>query len=108
MNDGFYANALLSKHPAYKNEQEYRLLVSGARNETLKCDRHRWRARGGDRVGYLTLPIPNWGRAGALTHVRLGPAASSDPTEQLRAEAMSLGIHIPPIDRSNIPYRSVR
>lgn len=108
LNDGLYVNALLSKHPAYKNEQEYRLLVSGPRESISRCDHHRLRERSGEIVGYLDLPISSWRQPGILSHIRLGPAASDELMDQLRVALVTLGIPVPEIDKSDTPYRSTR
>lgn len=108
LNNGFYANSLLFKHAAYEHEQEYRLLVSGFRNTIARNNLHRFRERKGEIVGYLDVPIPAWKQRGALTHIRLGPAASSQLEDQVWMTLMTLGIPLPRIERSDIPYRSIR
>jgi DUF2971 family protein len=108
LNDGFYVNSLLSKHAAYSHEQEYRLLVSGFQNTIASSDRHRLRERKGEIVGYLDLPIPSWKQPRALTQIRLGPAAPNQLNDQLRTTLTMLGIPVPKIDQSDIPYRSTR
>jgi hypothetical protein len=108
LNDGFYVNSILSKHPAYCHEQEYRLLISGIRNTFSACDRHCLRERNSEIVGYLKLPVPMWKEPGVLTHVRLGPAAPDQLQDQLRMTLTTLGIPLPTIEKSGIPYRSTR
>jgi hypothetical protein len=108
LNEGFYANALLSKHSAYKSEQEYRLLISGPRETNTKSDLHHVRVRGGEIVGYMKIPIPSWKEPGVLTHLRIGPAAPNELMDQLRVTFTTLGIPQPRIDKSSIPYRSTR
>jgi len=108
LNDGFYANALLSKHPAFKSEQEYRLLISGVRDTITRCDLHHVRVRRGEIVGYMKVPIPSWKEPGVLTHLRIGPAAPDELMDQLRVTFTGLGIPQPKIGRSSIPYRSTR
>jgi hypothetical protein len=108
LNDGFYANAILSKHVAYEQEREYRLLISGERERIGESNHHHLRERNREIVGFLKLPIPEWRRPGVLTHIRIGPAAPNQLMDQLRGTLAKLGIPIPQIDRSDIPYRSVR
>jgi hypothetical protein len=108
LNEGFYANSLLFKHGAYAREQEYRLLINGRRDSMVNCDHHRLRERKGEIVGYLDLPIRKWGQPGVLSHVRVGPAAPSQLEDQLRVSLTALSVPLPPIDRSSIPYRSIR
>src|SRR5271165_57157 len=108
LNDGFYVNSVLSKHPAYAHEKEYRLLISGIRNAISACDRHCLRERNGEIVGYLKLPVPTWKQPGVLTHIRLGPAAPDQLEDQLRMTLTTLAIPLPRIDKSDIPYRSTR
>jgi hypothetical protein len=66
------------------------------------------RERKGEIVGYLDLPIPNWKQQGVLTHIRLGPAAPSQLKDEIWVALMSLGIPMPMIDKSDIPYRPAR
>jgi Protein of unknown function (DUF2971) len=108
LNNGFYANALLSKHPAYEHEQEYRLLISGVRNTISTCGSHHLRERMGEIVGYLTLPIPRWMQPGVLTHIRVGPAAPRELADQIRMTLTTLGLPLPEMEKSDIPYRSLQ
>jgi hypothetical protein len=109
LNEGVYANALLSKHPAYEHEKEYRLVVSGPRELISTCKKyHRLREHRGEIVGYLDLPIPCWKQQGVLTHIRLGPTAPDEVRGQIRIALTTLGIPVPKIDKSDIPYRSTR
>jgi hypothetical protein len=108
LNNGFYANALLSKHPAYEHEQEYRLLISGVRNTISTCGSHHLRERMGEIVGYLTLPIPRWMQPGVLTHIRAGPAAPRELADQIRMTLTTLGLPLPEMEKSDIPYRSMQ
>jgi hypothetical protein len=108
LNDGVYANSLLSKHAAYQHEQEYRLLISGTRTGISTSDRHFLRERNGEILGYLKLPIPAWKKPGVLTHARIGPAASPHLIDQIRTTVTTLNIPMPKIDKSAIPYRSRR
>jgi Protein of unknown function (DUF2971) len=60
LNDAFFVNASLYKHKAYAQEQEYRLLISGPREQIAGCGRHYVRERNREIVNYLKLPIPAW------------------------------------------------
>jgi hypothetical protein len=108
MNNGIYLNSFLSKHAAYSHEREYRLLVSGLRETISRCSHHRLRERKGEIVGYLDLPIPNWKQPGLLASVRLGPAASDELKDQIWMALIALGIPLPKIDKSDIPFRPAR
>jgi hypothetical protein len=108
LKNGFLANSLLHKHPAYGDEREYRLLVSGPRSTISKVEYHRLRERSGEIVGYLELPIPQWRAPCVLTHIRLGPAASQTLNDQIGMALTASGVPVPPIDRSGLPYRPTR
>ena len=108
LNNGFFANSLMRKHPAYADEQEYRLLISGDRDTISRCDLHCLRERKGEIVGYLNLPIPSWQQRGVLTHIRLGPAAPDGLRDHIRIALMTLGIPTLNIDKSDIPFRPTR
>jgi hypothetical protein len=108
LNNGFYANSLLHKHPAYRHEQEYRLLISGFRDAICRCEYHSVRERNGEIVSYLDLPIPRWKKEQVLTQIRLGPAAPDKLEDQIRTALMTLGIPAPKIDASGIPFRPTR
>lgn len=111
-NGGIYLHSMLHKHPAYRREEEYRFLISGGRDAFTGHDYHRVRERNREIVGYLKVPIPMWkspGRqGGALTHVRIGPAASDQLVGQIWTALRSFGISVsgPNISKSDIPYRS--
>lgn len=108
LNDLVYANSLLFKPDAYENEKEYRLLFGGLRSVMAKCEYHRVRERRGEIVSYLELPIPGWRASKVITHIRVGPAAPHQLEEQLVMTLTTLGIPVPRIERSDIPYRSTR
>jgi hypothetical protein len=95
----------MHKHPAYADEQEYRLLISGDRDTISRCDLHCLRERKGEIVGYLNLPIPSWQQRGVLIHIRLGPAAPDGLRDHIRIALMTLGIPTLKIDKSDIPFR---
>jgi hypothetical protein len=47
-------------------------------------------------------------RLDELTHIRLGPTAPDEVRGQIRIALTTLGIPVPKIDKSDIPYRSTR
>jgi hypothetical protein len=109
LNDAFFVNASLYKHKAYAQEQEYRLLISGPREQIAGCGRHYVRPRNCEIVDYLKLPIPAWKQPGVLTHIRIGPAAPSQLRDQIQMALWRFGIPSPEIiDQSTIPYRCTR
>lgn len=103
---GLYLHSMRFKHEAYKHESEYRLALNADRLLVEPSPYHKVRARGGEVVGYLDLPIPNW--PGALTHVVMGPAAAPRLEEQLTTAFRSFGLSLPNLDRSKIPFRTTR
>jgi hypothetical protein len=111
LNGGLYLHSMLYKHKAYEQEEEYRFLISGQRDNFADYDCHCVRERNRQIVGYLTLPIPEWRsrkiQSGVLTHVRIGPAAPDQLRDQIWIALKSLGIPMfgIDIDKSNIPYR---
>jgi hypothetical protein len=72
---GLYLHAMMHKHNAYEHEREYRLVLNAYRPKVEPSPQHKVRARNGEIVGYLDLPIPNWQFSGTLPHVMVGPAA---------------------------------
>jgi hypothetical protein len=104
LNGGIYLHSMLHKHQAYEREEEYRFLISGERNNFVDYDCHCVRERNREIVGYLKLPIPQ----GALTHIRIGPAAPDQLKEQIWWALRSFGIPVCglELDKSDIPYRS--
>jgi len=107
LNQGCLASSLLHKHPAYADEQEYRLLISGQHDSIARSNHHCLREREREIVEYLNLPIPDWKQPGVLTHIRLGPAAPDELKDQFRTALMKLNIPMPQIDKSDIPFRPI-
>jgi hypothetical protein len=103
-----YVPAMVSKHPAYQHEQESRLIVNGSRSiiEAMSC--HKVRARNGEIISYVDMPIPNWKASNVLTHVRIGPAAQPKLAEQMASAFRSLGLPLPQIEPSGLPFRTTR
>lgn len=96
-------NSLTTKHPAYKHEQETRLIMV---NDISKLSSViRTRTRGSQIVSYVPIRFPI--RApNILRHVMIGPAAIGDPESGVENLLRSKGID--PTDRvtrSGIPYR---
>jgi Protein of unknown function (DUF2971) len=109
LNNGILASSLIHKHPVYADEREYRLLISGVRNTISRCAFHSLRERSSEIVGYLDIPIPNWKHQSVLTHIRLGPASAPTLKDHIEMALTALGVPVPQtIDRSVVPYRSMR
>jgi Protein of unknown function (DUF2971) len=107
MMNGLHLNSMIHKHEAFKHEEEYRLGISACRPKVEPSRLHGVRARGGEIVSFLDLPIPNW--PSALADIRIGPAAVPRLEEQLSTVFRSHGIKdIPTMQRSTLPSRSTR
>jgi hypothetical protein len=98
-------NCLTSKHPAYKHEQEVRLLIMGM-PERL-APQVTTRLRGSEIVPYIAHPMPVR-EPHNITKIVIGPAAPPDTERTVRTLLASLGLD-PKIEvgRSDIPYRSL-
>jgi hypothetical protein len=108
MMSGLYLHAMMHKHYAYQHEREYRLILNADRLKVETDAHHKVRVRNGEIVGYLDLPIPNWGASRVLTHINVGPAASPKLEGQLATAFRSLGVPVPKIERSKLPFRTTR
>jgi hypothetical protein len=107
MMSGLYLNSMMYKHEAFKHEEEYRFGISACRPKVEPSFLHRVRARGGEIVSYLDLPIPNWPTA--LADIRIGPAAVPRLEEQLSTVFRSHGITLmPKMERSKLPSSNTR
>jgi hypothetical protein len=108
MMSGVYLHSMMHKHRAYQHEREYRLLLNAYRPKVEPTPQHKVRARNGEVVSYLDLPIPNWNFSKTLPHINVGPAASPKLEEQLAAAFRSFGLPVPRIGRSSLPFRTTR
>jgi Protein of unknown function (DUF2971) len=98
-------NCLTSKHPAYRNEQEVRLIILGLHDKLRPYIQTR--IRGADIVPYLAYKMPVR-KEHSIAHIVVGPAANPHAERTLLTMLKSLGItHDIPISRSLIPYRAV-
>jgi hypothetical protein len=97
-------NSLTTKHPAYRNEQETRLILL---NESVKLGPYiKTRVRGSDIVPYIPYSIDLRG-PGAIGGIVVGPAAA--PQAEHAVKCLFDGQEIDPgdvIKRSKVPYRS--
>jgi hypothetical protein len=105
---GVYLHSMMHKHEAYEHEREYRLLLNAYRSRVEPSPHHKMRARNGEIVGYLDLPIPNWKFSKTLTHINVGPAAPAKLEEQLATAFRSFDLPVPEFKRSRLPFRSTR
>jgi hypothetical protein len=102
-------NSLRSKHPAYAHEKEIRIIRLGGREDVIADDTYRIRERNGEIVEYLELPFePSIRQKGTLKCIRIGPAAPAELVEQMQSAIRSFKIPEIPIDKSTIPFRSLR
>jgi hypothetical protein len=108
MMSGVYLHAMMHKHKAYQHEREYRLILNAYRPKVEPSTQHKVRARNGEIVGYLDLPIPNWKFSRTLTRINVGPTAAPKLEEQLATAFRSFGLPVPKIERSKLPFRTTR
>jgi len=108
MMSGVYLHAMMHKHKAYQHEREYRLILNAYRLKIEPAPEHKVRARNGEIVSYLDLPIPNWKFSRTLTHINVGPAGAPKLGEQLITAFKSFGLPVPRIERSTLPFRRTR
>jgi hypothetical protein len=106
--NGVYLHAMMHKHKAYQHEREYRLILNAYRPKVESSPQHKVRARNGEIIGYLDLPIPNWKSSRTLTRINLGPAAAPKLEEQLATAFRSFGLPVPKLKRSKLPFRTTR
>jgi hypothetical protein len=98
---GMYLHAMMHKHKAYEHEREYRLILNAYRPKVEPSPQHKVRARNGEIVGYLDLPIPNWKFSRTLTRIKVGPASVPKLEEQLATAFRSFELPLPQlVDRS--------
>ncbi len=97
-------NSLTTKHSAYENEREYRLILLGALQELGPYIQTR--LKGDHIVPYVAVNL-DVHKAGNLTGVRVGPTASAGA--ELGVEVLLRTNDISPdgrLSRSSIPYRA--
>lgn len=96
--------SLTTKHPAYQNEQEVRLVILGSPPRLSPYVKTR--LRGSEIVPYIRQP---WAARGPCNVVEIivGPAASPDTERTLRKFLSTLSMDFDNIRRSDIPYRAV-
>lgn len=94
---------LTSKHPAYKHEQEVRLIIGGTPRSL--ATHITTRLRGSEIVPYIAQLMPLRDPQ-HIAEIVVGPAAPPDAERTVRAMLNSLGLD-PDIEvgRSDIPYR---
>jgi len=98
-------NCLTSKHPAYEHEQEVRLIILGLRERLMPYIKTR--LRGSEIVPYVVHDMP-LRRGNNIAEIVVGPAAPPEAERSVHTLLTSLGVDpIPPISRSDIPYRVV-
>jgi len=98
-------NCLTSKHPAYKNEQEVRLVIMGT--PARVAGYVKTRLRGSEIVPYIAhaMPLREPNNIGLIV---VGPAAPADAERTVRTMLNSLGVDPRfPVTRSGIPYRAL-
>lgn len=96
-------NAITTKHPAYKNEQETRLiLINGAE----KLESYvKTRVRGSEIIPYIPHKM-KLKASGAITGIVVGPAAAPQAVHGVESLLSSLGIKAKGlVTQSTIPYR---
>jgi hypothetical protein len=94
--------SLTTKHPAYQNEQEVRLVILGTSARLLP--HVKTRLRGSEIVPYIPQPWPARG-SGNVVEIIVGPAAPPDTERTLQKFLSTLSIDFDNIRRSDIPYR---
>jgi hypothetical protein len=97
--------AMLFKHPAYRNEDEYRFMH--IRPTDAKADAFKYRARGSSLIRYAEF---DWRKhcPDALREVAIGPAVDATKAASFISECLTIaGINPDPIRiwQSEIPYR---
>lgn len=95
--------AITTKHPAYKHENEYRLIIVGS---PFSLAPHvLTRTRGSDLVSHIALPMKlRTGRN--VTRIVVGPTAPPHAEEAVQNLLRSLDMQNAAITRSGIPYRN--
>jgi hypothetical protein len=98
-------NSITTKHAAYQNETETRLLII---NELAKLAPHiETRARGSNLIPFIRSPMPIRA-AGSITEIVIGPSASApEAKDALKSLLLSQGLPQEiPLRLSDIPYRA--
>jgi hypothetical protein len=93
-----------SKHEAYANEEEVRLVAIG--RKAMWKPHMLTRARGSEIVPYTTIPMSTK-RAGDIVEIVIGPSASAGAEDSLRVLTESIGLENVQTPRSDIPYRAL-
>jgi Protein of unknown function (DUF2971) len=93
-------NCVYAKHPAYRNENEWRFLVPG--NSEAAKDQVKFRSRGPQLIPYVELPF---NLKESLVSVVVGMAASETSEDAVRKLLVSKGLNPDIVTRSKIPYR---
>jgi hypothetical protein len=97
--------ALTSKHPAYKHEQEVRLVMANARENLVPFIKTR--VRGSEIVPYVEHKMP-MRKPPHLLEIVVGPAAPAGAERSVRIMLDALGADATVgVNRSGIPYRAV-
>jgi hypothetical protein len=95
-------NCITSKHIAYENEREVRLVLM---NQTENVAPYvRSRRRGGKIVPYIPHPFPVR-EPGAIQEIVIGPAAGADAGKRVQRMLEEHGLTGVAVRRSSIPYR---
>jgi hypothetical protein len=94
-------HAITTKHPAYENERETRLVLM---NQHENFGRHvRTRTRGPHLIPFVQSPLPVR-VPGNITRIIVGPAADDRAIEAVRALMRSHDLPINLVGKSLIPY----
>jgi len=96
-------NALTTKHPGYKREQEVRLVVMGTVNALAPAVQAR--QRNDKAIPFIAHPWPARG-PGQIAEILIGPAMQEVDEREIRQFLVNQGVTDVPIIRSDIPYRS--
>jgi hypothetical protein len=97
--------AITSKHPAYRNEDEVRLVMLGQRAPLLKFVKTR--VGGSEFIPYVPYKMP-MRKPPHLLEVVVGPAAPDDAERGVRImlETLGIDINVVGVSRSDVPYRA--
>ena len=94
-------HAITTKHPAYENEKETRLVLT---NQHHNLGRHvMTRTRGPHLIPFVQSPLPVR-KSGNITRIIVGPAADDRALEAVRALMRSHNLPIKLVGKSLIPY----
>lgn len=92
---------LATKHPAYANEAEVRMLLVGASVRPFV----KARFRGNVIIPYIESPLPISPEADRIVEIVAGPATHPDAERTVGMLLSSLQLPALPVRRSTIPYR---